>query len=1112
MPNDLPAGTITFLFTDIEDSTHLWECYPDAMMVSLARHDDLLRQAIQSHHGHLVKTTGDGGYAVFSRVADAITAALEFQRALAAETWPELSPDKLRARTGLHTGEAELRHGDYHGTALNRAARIMSLGHGGQVLLSFSVAGIGRDNLPAEITFRDMGEHRLRGLARPERIYQLVAPGLADEFPPLHGATAKVISLPQLPTGFIGRWEEVGDILALFDQPGTRLVSLIGPGGMGKTRLAIQVASTAEERDPDRFPDGIFFVPLAPVNSGEGIVSAIAAAIGFQFSRQAGDSQRQLLAYLLSRSLLLILDNMEQLVATGGTGVTAAILDAAPDARLLVTSRSRLAIQGEQLYNVPGMRLPDPDVIMSWTDPEAEAAPFSGLGLFRQAAGRIRPDFRLTRNNISDVIRIGRQVQGMPLGIELAAGWLELLSPAEIAAEIDRNLDLLSTDLLGVPDRQRSMRAVFDTTWTLLNDRERSLIPALAVFRGPFTREAAAAVTGASLPDLLSLANKSWLQRVTGSDGASRFLVHELLRQYAEEKLQLDPAASEADVRYRFAEYYADGLVAAAPLLRGPQQLQARDQITADFVHIRNAWHWFLDRGDFDTLTERMLLPLYFYDEFHHHGTEFSLMVTAALARREKQKDPGGLDILYIKLRAALTTLTTNFLIAAVDLREHWTAIAAIPDPIRQLGFWYIGALGSLTWINLFDEASRRLREIIDAPLPPDQEWLRPAAAEALGTILLYTIASPEQTDEPVALLRRASETYYRAGDMVRYAMTLGNLASAYAKKRDFAQALALVEEQNSLLEPLRLGWYNWPRLGDLYLKTGQIDKMMAVYSAAWRQAYDAGELPMVGYALSWESIYALRFDTPEHARRARLQNMEMATKYGPLLEENITAWSYFELGEIERVTGDMQAAAEKYGSALAGFQSRNDLTGLAYYERGTGDLALAAGDAAKAARHYARALELLPATISYHGRALTLARLALAESALGDYDTAAEHILASLRIVDANGETDLGSHAVLAAGELALAGGRADTALALVASLATSPFTWNEVRAEARRLDTRARAVLDEPTAAAAEARGRELPLEEVQSRLIRLLAAASGDWPDGVIATGQSEDLYFE
>ena len=432
MNHTLPAGTVTFLFTDIEGSTQLWDRFPQAMPAALSAHDAMLRRAIEAHGGHVVKNLGDGVYAVFSRAGDAVAAAVAAQEKLRIPLVPGdeqrtgdtryeirdrssepstalLIPDllntdhrplttdhfpQIRVRMGIHTGEAELREGDYHGPALNRADRLMAAGHGGQILLSATTAAVCEGSLPPGATLRDLGEHRLRGLARPERIYQLLLPDLPANFPPLRSLGEYVVSLPTPATGFVGRGAEVKQIVDLLADPGIRLLSLVGPGGAGKTRLAIQAAALTGREGDGRFADGVYFVPLAPLGSAEAMVTAVAQTLGFRFRHSDEPPRRQLLDFLRTRRVLLVMDNFEHLLSGGGADLPADILEHTL-AVILATSRTRLNVQGEHLVSVSGMRAPDAYTIRRWaalatTEEEAEAAiahaavDYSAVRLFAQ--------------------------------------------------------------------------------------------------------------------------------------------------------------------------------------------------------------------------------------------------------------------------------------------------------------------------------------------------------------------------------------------------------------------------------------------------------------------------------------------------------------------------------------------------------------------------------------------------------------------------------------------------------------------------------------------------------------------------------------------------------
>ncbi len=402
---DLPSGTVTFLFTDLEGSTRLWEEHPDAMHDALARHDELVREAIESHAGHVVKTTGDGFHAAFATARDALDAALYAQLALTAEPWASTGP--LRARMGVHTGEAQHRAGDYYGTSLNRAARIASVANGGQTLLSRASAEIVQDALPDGCLLSDLGEHRLRDLSRVERVFQITAPGLSTQFPPLRTVDAFPGNLPLQTTSFVGREDEIAALAEALK--GWRLVTVTGVGGVGKTRLALQAAADVI---PD-FPDGAWLCELASARDPDAMLEVIAATLGVAPRNDLG-LDAAIVESLRSRSLLLVMDNCEHLLDAAGRLVEA-ILRSCADVRVLATSREGLAVADEHV--VPLRSLPVPGIDAS----SDVVATCEAVRLFVQRADSVRSGFTIDDANAHAVAEICRRLDGVPLAIELAA-------------------------------------------------------------------------------------------------------------------------------------------------------------------------------------------------------------------------------------------------------------------------------------------------------------------------------------------------------------------------------------------------------------------------------------------------------------------------------------------------------------------------------------------------------------------------------------------------------------------------------------------------------------------------------------------------------------------
>jgi class 3 adenylate cyclase len=411
----LPSGTVTFLFTDVEGSTRMLERHPDTYRTAIARHHAILRRAVEEQGGRVFETVGDAVYAVFEAASDAVSAALRGQIRLHETEWGELGT--LKVRMGLHTGEVELQGNHYFGVPLYRCARLISTAHGGQVVVSAATAALVGDALAAGVELLDLGEHRLKDLQRPERIFQLRAPGLEAHFPPLRTLDGRSHNLPLQATAFIGREREVGLALDLLTQPATRLLTLTGPGGVGKTRLSLQMAMACLEH----CADGAFFVELGPLPCAELVLPTLAKTLGLQESARRPVSET-LQEYLRDKQLLLVLDNFEHVLAAASH--LAALLSACPQLKLLVSSREVLHLSGERQFAVPPLGLPDPSNSQSVED----LAHFDAVRLFVERARMVKPDFTLAAADAHVVAEICRRVDGLPLAIELAAARIKMFS------------------------------------------------------------------------------------------------------------------------------------------------------------------------------------------------------------------------------------------------------------------------------------------------------------------------------------------------------------------------------------------------------------------------------------------------------------------------------------------------------------------------------------------------------------------------------------------------------------------------------------------------------------------------------------------------------------
>jgi class 3 adenylate cyclase len=474
---DLPTGTVTFLFTDIEGSTKLWERDAEAMKAALVRHDEILREAIEDKGGFVFKTVGDAFCCAFPTAPDAIKAALSAQRSLCTEEWNEGCT--IRARMALHTGTVEARGGDYYGPPVNRVARLLSAGHGGQTLLSHAIQELVRDELPSGTNLRDLGEKRLKDLFRPERVFQVIAPGLPSEFPPLRTLDAYRNNLPLQPTPLVGREREVEAVCERLRSPDVRLLTLVGPGGTGKTRVGLQAAVELLEE----FEGGVFLVALAAIADPALVGSTIARALGLT---ETGDQPPEeiLKSYVRERQLLLLLDNFEQVLEAAP--LLDVLLGAAPRLKVLATSRAPLRLYGEHEFPVPPLLLPDTVHL-----PETETlAQYEAVRLFIERARAVKPDFTVTNENAPAVAEICARLDGLPLAIELAAARIRLLPPQAMLFRLSNRMKLLTGGARNLPERQQTLRGAIEWSYDLLDPEEQTLFARLSVFAGGRTLEA----------------------------------------------------------------------------------------------------------------------------------------------------------------------------------------------------------------------------------------------------------------------------------------------------------------------------------------------------------------------------------------------------------------------------------------------------------------------------------------------------------------------------------------------------------------------------------------------------------------------------------------------
>jgi len=838
----LPTGTVTFLFTDLEASTRLWEDHPDEMRRALARHDDILRMSVTGSHGHVVKTTGDGLHAVFATAPDALAAATSAQEQLLDEQWPVA--EGLKVRMGLHTGHAEIREGDYYGQAVNRAARVAAAAHGGQVLVSHATEELVRDALTDGVGLLDLGEHRLRDLARAERVFQVTALRLPSSFPPLRSADAFPGNLPAQLSSFVGRDVELGRVADALRA--NRLVTLTGVGGVGKTRLAVQVAADVVPR----YRDGAWLCELAAASDPETMVQVVAASLGVA-PRPGQTLEGSVLDFLSAKQLLLVLDNCEHLLLAAGR-LAEAILRAAPTVAILATSREGLGIDGEQMRALRSLELPDAtsglDVIES-----AEA-----VRLFVERAEAVVDATSFDDGDLRSVAEICTRLDGMPLAIELAAARTVAMAPAEISEHLDERFRLLSGGRRTAVERHHTLRATVDWSYSLLGAQERSVFDRLGAFSGTFDAAAAEAVASGDgverwdvLDALTDLVAKSMVvaERTSGS---TRYTLLETLRHYARE--QLDETGSADIVRRRHSQYYAEIAEAIGAGVRTADELEWRARCDRDLDNLRAAVTWSLDRADADDRQFAFRIVTALAPDVYAHavsglgswaeralpyaedapGRQRAAILTAAAdharmrgefdrARRlaeESLRD--GLAVAGPAVMATMSTLTTldalggdptRALMRVLEMRP--LAVAAGFDASQLAGFRTL----AIVWASYVGDRETLRQE--------SEELLRIARRDRIPSVLadgLYAYGHAIQDDDPDGALAAYEESieWARAGaSRAAYPSTVAMAAGMLLDRGERARAV----------QYLREGVTHTDQVGDLPSLSGLLNRVCRALS-----------------------------------------------------------------------------------------------------------------------------------------------------------------------------------------------------------------------------------------------------------------------------------------
>ena len=819
--HELPTGTVTLLFSDIEGSTRQLQRVDERYADVLEASRYLLRTVSNEFHGHEVDTQGDAFFVAFARATDAVSAAVEAQRALASHAWPE--GVAVRVRMGLHTGEPHLAAEGYVGLDVHRAARIMNAGHGGQILLSRTTRDLVEHELPEGASLRDLGAHRLKDLEHPSHLYQLVTPGLPADFPPLKTLDTYAHNLPVQLTSLIGREQEIAAVGHLLQRQEVRLLTLTGPGGTGKTRLGLQVAAELSEE----FSDGVFFVNLAPLSDPELVIPTIAQTLGLK--EAVGQPLLDLVsAWLREKELLLLLDNFEQ-VAEAAVEVSA-LLARCPQLCVLVTSRAALHVQGEQEFAVPPLAIPDPNHLPDLVT----LSQYEAVALFIARAQAVKPEFQVTNANAPAVAEICVRLDGLPLAIELAAARSKMLPPQALLARLGQRFTLLTGGAQDVPARQQTLRNTIAWSYDLLTTEEQSLLRRLCVFVGGCTLEAAAAVCNAAgglttdvVDGATSLMDKSLLQQAEQEEEEPRLVLLETVREFGLESLH---ASEEAERCHRtHAEYYLALAEHAEPHLRGGgEQLRWLSLLNQEQENFRAALHCFAGHEETE-LALRLSGALWWYWFMRGYNNEALHWLETALAL----PNSSGRTAARANVLAAAGLMTSvvrmDIVTAQTLLKESMTLYqelkntrgyahavqflgsvhlyqgdSATARPLIEQGLalcrdmgdtWHVAFglndLARLTWEQEDEEAARALwEECIAHDREIGERWALPRPLLALEAM----VAARGDDTQAMALLQECLTITREMGDLDMLSFSLLTLANMVIR-RDDAEAARLVQE-----------------------------------------------------------------------------------------------------------------------------------------------------------------------------------------------------------------------------------------------------------------------------------------------------------------------------
>jgi predicted ATPase/DNA-binding SARP family transcriptional activator len=887
---------------------------------------------------------------------------------------------------------------------------------------------------------------------------------------PTSSTTRLTGNLPSPTTPFIGRREEIEHVSRLILNPDVHLMTLTGLGGTGKTRLSIQVAGEVA----DNFPDGAWFIPLAPVQSLQGLIMTTAKGLTFSFRQGEEPARHQLLDYLREKRALLVLDNFEHLMK-GGRELVIEILETAKNVKILVTSRERLSLQAEQVYPVPGMRIPDAQTMAGWDNPVEQAKAYSAIQLLLERAQRLRPDFQLTRENLGVVTQICRLVEGSPLGIELAVSWIELLPPSEIAKEITRNLDFLEVSAADTPARQHSLRAVFETSWNLLEPQEQLTFRRLCVFQGSFSLKAAEEISGSTKRTLLRLADKSWLQQ----SNLGRYQLHEVLRQYGMERLKMDQKEWQ-ETKDRHAEFFSTFLQEQGKALQTSDQVGALDALKVELEsNIPQAWEWLVSKGQIDVLIGRMMGGLFHYWLIRSGSEDFIVMLKNA-----RKSVPATNERKTLLQRVILETVEINFEMLWVIYEDQpKERIERLWERVKELGLkdemgmWYLVLIATYGNNVNYEQASQQFGIIIQNISNITNPWEQ--GYSYLLTSQFTGIDKPELRKKYCA---EALAIFKKIGVVHEQGIGIYMLGQQAAIELDYKQAIDYTLAAQRYFEQVGDIWSfdgTWINLAEYYIYSGNIEQAFHAFEVTRRFNEKTGNRRIIGLDLSWESLATSRYGSLDKALELRKRSLEVATEVG---NPSDIAWHTWELGEIFRLKGDLEQAKNNYKEAFPQFEKLQDNLGLGFYHRGNGDIALMRGNWTEARREFEEALQFQDReqrNFRRWGLTYYHAKLGIALVNLGEFDEARQHLNTSLSLVNTWPYPDIKALALMGISCLLAVTGHPGRAIEIAACVVRQPTTWNEVKQQASRIMEAAKEALPPEEALQCQERGEGLNID---------------------------------